>query len=74
MPFSKLGLSAPVVEGVKAMGYVDPTPIQLRAIPMIMSGQDVIGFANSGGTGENYSLCHKPFFGEINEADCHPCS
>ncbi|HET7626643.1 MAG TPA: DEAD/DEAH box helicase [Verrucomicrobiae bacterium] len=48
MPFSKLGLSDPVVEGVKAMGYVDPTPIQLRAIPLILSGQDVIGSAQTG--------------------------
>jgi ATP-dependent RNA helicase RhlE len=30
------------------MGYVDPTPIQLRAIPLILSGQDVIGSAQTG--------------------------
>ena len=30
------------------MGYVEPTPIQLRAIPLIMSGQDVIGSAQTG--------------------------
>jgi ATP-dependent RNA helicase RhlE len=48
MPFKKLGLSPPVVDGVKAMGYVDPTPIQLRAIPLILAGQDVIGSAQTG--------------------------
>src|ERR1700743_2253924 len=48
MPFAKLGLSAPVLEGVKAMGYTDPTPIQLRAIPMILTGRDVIGSAQTG--------------------------
>ncbi|HYV26989.1 MAG TPA: DEAD/DEAH box helicase [Candidatus Eisenbacteria bacterium] len=48
MAFSKLGLSAPMMEGVKAMGYVEPTPIQLRAIPLILSGQDVIGSAQTG--------------------------
>ncbi len=48
MPFSKLGLSQPVVEGVKAMGYIEPTPIQLRAIPLIMEGKDVIGSAQTG--------------------------
>lgn len=37
-----------MVDGVKAMGYVDPTPIQLRAIPLIISGQDVIGSAQTG--------------------------
>src|SRR5205809_34524 len=36
MPFKKLGLSDEVVRGVQAMGYVDPTPIQLRAIPLIL--------------------------------------
>jgi len=48
MPFSKLGLSAQVLEGVKAMGYIDPTPIQLRAIPLIMANQDLIGSAQTG--------------------------
>jgi len=48
MGFTALELSQPVMEGVKAMGYVQPTPIQLRAIPMIMNGQDVIGSAQTG--------------------------
>lgn len=48
MPFSSLGLSREVVQGVKAMGYVEPTPIQLRVIPLILNGQDVIGSAQTG--------------------------
>ncbi len=48
MLFTKLGLSQAMVDGVKAMGYVDPTPIQLRAIPLILAGQDVIGSAQTG--------------------------
>jgi ATP-dependent RNA helicase RhlE len=48
MPFSNLGLSSAMVDGVKAMGYVEPTPIQLRAIPLILAGQDVIGSAQTG--------------------------
>jgi ATP-dependent RNA helicase RhlE len=48
MPFSHLGLSAELVEGVRAMGYVEPTPIQLRAIPLVLSGRDVIGSAQTG--------------------------
>src|SRR3974390_3311581 len=55
MPFSKLGLSNWVVEGVRAMGYVEPTPIQLRAIPLILAGQDVIGSAQTG-TGKTAAL------------------
>ena len=37
-----------MVDGVKAMGYIEPTPIQLRAIPLILAGQDVIGSAQTG--------------------------
>src|SRR5438876_344071 len=48
MGFNALGLSHPVLEGVKAMGYVQPTPIQLRAIPLILDGRDVIGSAQTG--------------------------
>jgi ATP-dependent RNA helicase RhlE len=48
MPFRSLGLSQPVVQGVKAMGYVDPTPIQLRTIPLFLEGKDVIGSAQTG--------------------------
>ena len=48
MAFSKLGLSPTVVDGVKAMGYVEPTPIQLRAIPLVLEGRDVIGSAQTG--------------------------
>jgi ATP-dependent RNA helicase RhlE len=37
-----------MVDGVKAMGYLEPTPIQLRAIPLILAGTDVIGSAQTG--------------------------
>ncbi len=48
MAFSKLGLSPKVLEGVRAAGYTDPTPIQLRAIPVVLAGGDVIGSAQTG--------------------------
>src|SRR3954463_1616053 len=48
MPFSKLGLPPSLVNGVKAMGYVDPTPIQLRAIPVVLGGGDLIASAQTG--------------------------
>ena len=48
MSFSKFGLSNAILEGVRAMGYVEPTPIQQRAIPLILAGQDVIGSAQTG--------------------------
>jgi ATP-dependent RNA helicase RhlE len=46
--FAALGLGAKVLEGVRAAGYTDPTPIQLRAIPLVLSGKDVIGSAQTG--------------------------
>jgi ATP-dependent RNA helicase RhlE len=43
-----LGLSQPVVEAVKTLGFVEPTPVQEKAIPLILAGQDVIGCAQTG--------------------------
>jgi len=37
-----------MTDGVKAMGYVEPTPIQIRTIPLILAGRDVIGSAQTG--------------------------
>jgi ATP-dependent RNA helicase RhlE len=48
MAFSKLGLSASVLEGVRAAGYITPTPIQLRGIPLVLGGRDIIGSAQTG--------------------------
>jgi len=48
MSFSKLGLSDAMIKGVQAMGYVEPTPIQLRTIPLILDRHDVIGSAQTG--------------------------
>jgi len=48
MSFQALGLSPQVLRGVQAMGYTDPTPIQLRAIPVVLSGKDLIGSAQTG--------------------------
>jgi ATP-dependent RNA helicase RhlE len=48
MSFSKLGLTKPLLRGVEAMGYGDPTPIQLRAIPAALEGRDVIASAQTG--------------------------
>jgi ATP-dependent RNA helicase RhlE len=48
MPFKALNLSPNVLQGVQAAGYTDPTPIQLRAIPIVLGGGDVIGSAQTG--------------------------
>ena len=48
MSFQEFGLIDEVVRGVHAMGYVDPTPIQLRAFPLILAGRDMMGSAQTG--------------------------
>ena len=46
--FGQFKLSREVLQGVRAMGYVEPMAIQLRAIPLILEGRDVIGSAQTG--------------------------
>src|SRR5438128_8622297 len=48
MSFQALNLSEPILRGVQAAGYTDPTPIQLRAIPVVLGGGDLIGSAQTG--------------------------
>ena len=46
--FNNFGLSPEVVRGTQAMGFSEPTPIQHRAFPIILSGKDLIGTAQTG--------------------------
>lgn len=48
MSFDSFDLHPQIVAGVKALGYSTPTPIQRRAIPPILQGQDVLGLAQTG--------------------------
>jgi superfamily II DNA/RNA helicase len=48
MSFAQLGLSEPVLKAVSEAGYVDPTPIQAQAIPVVLTGRDVLGCAQTG--------------------------
>jgi ATP-dependent RNA helicase RhlE len=48
MPFTKLNLGPNFLRGVQAMGFTEPTPIQLRAIPAVLSGKDVVASAQTG--------------------------
>jgi ATP-dependent RNA helicase RhlE len=70
MPFSKLGLSNAMLEGVRAMGYVEPTPIQLRAIPLILEGRDVIGSAQTG-TGKTAAFA-LPILSQLSHHESQP--
>jgi ATP-dependent RNA helicase DeaD len=46
--FAALGLSAALVSAVNALGYEEPTPIQREAIPLLLSGSDMLGQAATG--------------------------
>jgi len=46
--FSKLGLAPKLLAAVEAAGYSAPTPIQLKAIPPVLEGRDVMGLAQTG--------------------------
>jgi len=48
MRFSELRLAEPLVRAVTAEGYKTATPIQIKAIPEILSGRDVLGCAQTG--------------------------
>lgn len=48
MPFAKLGLSPQLIQAVTELGYTTPTPIQKQAIPLILSGKDLIATAQTG--------------------------
>ncbi|MEN8229506.1 MAG: DEAD/DEAH box helicase [Bacteroidota bacterium] len=48
MNFSEFGFDPSVMEGIEAMGYESPTPIQEQAIPAILQGKDIIGSAQTG--------------------------
>src|SRR5512137_3187756 len=46
--FDHFGLDPRIVAAVKSMGYSTPTPIQSKAIPIVMLGRDVMGAAQTG--------------------------
>lgn len=48
LKFSELPISEYILKAVEEMGFTDSTPIQTAAIPVVMSGKDVIGQAQTG--------------------------
>ncbi len=53
--FAELGLSPKVQAAIEAAGYTSPTPIQTAAIPVAVTGRDVLGIAQTG-TGKTASF------------------
>jgi len=48
LKFEEFGFDARLLEGIDAIGYQSATPIQEKAIPLIMQGRDMIGSAQTG--------------------------
>jgi len=48
MSFENFELHSKIFAGVQSLGYKEPTPIQLKSIPPVMKGRDVVGLAQTG--------------------------
>ena len=54
MTFKDLNLNTPLQNALEEAGYIYPTPIQIEALPIILSGKDVVGVAQTG-TGKTFA-------------------
>lgn len=48
MPFTKLQLSAPIMQALEENNYIEPTPIQEKVIPLVIEKHDVMARAQTG--------------------------
>ncbi|MBT5934236.1 DEAD/DEAH box helicase [Sulfurimonas sp.] len=48
MSFEKLGIFKPLLEAIKIMGYETPTPVQIKAIPLVLAKSDIFATAQTG--------------------------
>lgn len=48
MSFEKLGLNPKTLQAISEVGYTAPTPIQEKAVPLLLAGRDVIALAQTG--------------------------
>lgn len=53
--FDELGIKDTILESIKNLGFTDPTPIQEKTIPIGLTGQDLIGIAQTG-TGKTFAF------------------
>lgn len=53
--FDTLGLTPRLLSAIQMMGFVEPTPIQVQAIPVAVKGRDIIGVAQTG-TGKTFAF------------------
>jgi ATP-dependent RNA helicase RhlE len=70
MSFDSLGLSEPILLALGEKGYTTPSPIQLQAIPAILSGRDVLAAAQTG-TGKTAGFA-LPILQKLSELPVNP--
>lgn len=46
--FADLGLSQSTLQAISAVGFEEPTPVQVESVPILLSGRDLIGQAQTG--------------------------
>ncbi|MGA9865577.1 MAG: DEAD/DEAH box helicase [Acetobacteraceae bacterium] len=46
--FASLGLAEPLLRALAQSGFTEPTPIQVKAIPPLLEGRDIVGVAQTG--------------------------
>lgn len=56
MSFSALGLSPTLLRALADQGFDTPTPVQLRAVPLVLAGRDVLASAETG-SGKTLAFC-----------------
>ena len=68
--FQTLGISAPVLKAVQNLGYEQPSPIQAQSIPILLSGKNLLGTAQTG-TGKTAAFA-LPLLSKIDEKQKTP--
>src|SRR5665648_1169009 len=54
MTFQELNLNTPLLNALNDLGFENPTPIQEKVYPVVMSGRDAVGIAQTG-TGKTFA-------------------
>lgn len=70
LSFASLGVSEPLLRALDAQNYSTPTPIQARAIPPLLAGNDLLGIAQTG-TGKTAAFT-LPILQQLAEAKLKP--
>jgi ATP-dependent RNA helicase DeaD len=68
--FASLGIAAPVLKAVMQLGYEQPSPVQAASIPILLTGKNLLGTAQTG-TGKTAAFA-LPFLSQLDEKQKTP--